>query len=79
MIYLGAVEHHLVDILLQSTGVLKRGQGVDINYTLDTSILSLETHVVLYSSQVISQMLPTCGASSRKDTTLHSSLLSQKV
>jgi hypothetical protein len=44
---------------------------MDINYTIDTSILSLEAYIVLYGSQVVSQVLPAGGASPRKNTTLH--------
>jgi hypothetical protein len=36
---------------------------MDINYAIDAGILSLEAYIVLYSSQVISQVLLTSGAS----------------
>jgi hypothetical protein len=44
---------------------------MDINYAVDAIILILEVHIILYGSQIVAQVLPTCGASSRKNPMLH--------
>jgi len=64
-----------MDIPLQGTGVLQRGQGMDINYTVNAIILILEVHIILYGSKIVAQVLPPGRPSPRKNTTFHLKLL----
>jgi tRNA A37 threonylcarbamoyladenosine dehydratase len=52
---------------------------MDINYAVDTVILILKVHIILYGSQIVAQVLPARGAGSRKDPTLHPNFLKRSV
>jgi hypothetical protein len=67
------VKRHLVDIPLQRTGILQRGQGMDINNAIDTIILFLKVNIILYRTQVIAQVLPSGRTGPGKNTLLHPS------
>ena len=72
------VKYHFADVSLQFPGVFQRGQGMNINYALDTVIFVLQFYIVLYGSQVVSQVLPAGRAGAGKNTLLHSNLLAGK-
>jgi hypothetical protein len=73
------VEHHLIYIFLQATGIFQCGQSMDINDAIDAIILILKADPILQRSQVVPQVLPAGGTSPRKNATLHLSLLKGKV
>jgi hypothetical protein len=73
------VKCHLVNVLLQSTGILQGSQGMNINYTIDALVLVLKADIVLDGSHVIAQMLPTGRASAGKNTPVHKQNLQGSV
>jgi len=65
------VEDYFADVVLQFTGILHSGQGMDVNHTVDTVVLLLEGDIILYSPEVVTDVLSGSRADSGKNALLH--------